>query len=403
MYETGKVDVLRDAAYVSLSTEGAMMAENLESVLRARFEELGVGHTQQEWSVRLGNVDKATLSRILRGALPLTSTRAAKWAGYLDFKFSEERFEFARRLLDAASRQEAPRRNVTAFFEDMINGDGTAPAETISELFEALASDELEKVLVCCEYRDIPGAGPNARNENLAPALARAIAAKMSFAMFQPFGDQILLPESGKPDRPPLNAALYMMKVRTKCIDTYNLFRSLTVAELDNDGSDRAMPNFRKLNQSGEHEEGIDANEFQRTTNARSVNDSIALSRVQLYERVTEPCFPYLGSGIQGRMFYIRYTTINDGKNHARVMQWVSGPTHDILVYRGQLEGLDEAMKDSFYPIPHFFESPVGRLPLTIDYADHGGPGVRKYLKRLPGGEGLPEHEGARSLWKNHG
>jgi hypothetical protein len=106
----------------------------------------------------------------------------------------------------------------------------------------------------------------------------------------------------------------------------------------------------------------------------------------------SDEAYPYLGSGFQARMFYIRYTTKDDGENHSRILQWVSSPREDLLIYRGQNEIHPDALKDSFYPIPHFFDS-VGRLPLKIDDSDKGGPGVRKYLKHKPGGEGLPEVE----------
>jgi hypothetical protein len=388
---------------------------SLDEILRPRFEKLGVAATRLAWAAHLDGLDKGTLSRILNGSMPLTADRALKWAHLLLPDESPEVPEaFASRLLEAAQQAIQPL-TVTEFFEDMLARGGAVSAERIKELFKALQLPGITRVLICCEYRDLPRAAPDARYEYLAKSVGQAIAAGISFAMFQPFGEEIPLPLDEQPDRPALNAALYMMQIKTKCIDAYKLFRNQAMMSLekrDEDGLEKPAT-LNILKKEGEkiieHEEQIDVLRERINTSSNenySSNDILISSRLQLYER-SKAGKAHLGSGFQSRMFYIRYTT--EGVNHARIMQWVSTPNKDLLIYRGQNEIMPDALKDSFYPIPHFFDSPVGRIPSRIDDSDDGGPGVRNYLKQRPGGEGLPVVKGwegppvvedAISVWK---
>lgn len=362
------------------------------------------------WAAQLDGLDKGTLSRILNGSMPLSADRARKWAHLL---FPDEPPEvpdaFAARLLEAAQQAVQPL-GVAEFFEDMLARGGVVSAERIKELFKALQLPGMTKVLICCEYRDLPRAAPDARYEYLAESVGQAIAAGISFAMFQPFGEDIPLPLDGEPDRPALNAALYMTQIKTKCIDAYNLFRNQAMIALANrDKVGMKKPStLNILKKDGErvieHKESM-AVLLKKASKARggnySSNDLLISSRLQLYAR-SDGGNAHLGAGFQSRMFYIRYTTEADGVNHARIMQWVSTPNKDLLIYRGQNEITPDALKDSFYPIPHFFDSPVGRIPLKIDDSDDKGLGVRNYLKQRPGGEGLPAVKGSISVWKPH-
>lgn len=382
------------------------MTTALEELLRVRFDEKGVASTRQAWAAFLGNLDKGTFSRILNGSLPLTKQRARKWAEFLFNDDSDQAAAFSRRLYEAA--QESPSAlSVSGFFEDMLARGGVIPAERITELFEALQSSDLERVLICCEYRDLPRAAPDARYEYLANCVGEAIAAGVSFAMFQPFGEEIPLPLDNEPNRAALNAAIYMTQVKTKCIDAYKLFQSRALDALrDRDAKALPRPSTLKILDAGnakapERDEGIEkvCRLMAELEKNLSPDELLISSRLKLYARSIQG-MPYLGSGFQGRMFYIRYTTVADGINHARIMQWVSTPKQDLLVYRGQNEITPDALKDSFYPIPHFFDSPAARLPLKIDDSDDYGPGVRNYLKQRPGGEGLPVVDNAISIWR---
>lgn len=328
------------------------MTELLEELLRARFDELGVEPTHAAWIERLGGLDKGTFSRILRGALPLTQRRAKVWAHHLYAGDAEQAALFSQRLFESANRPALL--SVSDFFEDMVAHDGVVPAERIIELFKALQAEELHNLLICCEYRDLPRAAPDSRYENMAAALGAAIANGLHFAMFQPFGKEIPLPITTKTiNTPALNAALYMIQVKTKCIDAYNSFRSEAIKALDGN------PEL-----------------------ANSDESKLVLDRLNLYERAgVEAC---LGSGFQGKLFYLRYST-SDSVRHERIFQWLSTPKRDVLIYRGQGEITPEAIRDSFYPIPHFFDK-NGRFPCN---AEDGG--VRRSLKDSPGGEGLPE------------
>jgi hypothetical protein len=186
-----------------------------------------------------------------------------------------------------------------------------------------------------------------------------------------------------------------MMQVRTKCIDAYKLFYNKAISALSNFDTPKTLKRLRVGTNGDIITKEISIHALARRMN-KSPDEVVVASRLQLYARSTDGK-AYLGSGFQSRMFYIRYTT-PDEINHARIMQWVSAPQRDFLVYRGQNEILPDALKDSFYPIPHFFDSPVGRLPFKLDDSHYGGPGVRKYLKNRPGGEGLPAAE-SLGLW----
>jgi hypothetical protein len=403
----------------------------LSDLLHQPFENLRVGPTRIAWSKKL-EVDQATLSRVLNGDMTLTPKRAADWAAVL-FRndaataaaFAEQMLAAARetqelrqRVREAASSgvattpanevervseasEQVPRAlSVSEFFEDIVdNGGGVTDARRITELLSALQSEDLQNVLICCEYRDLPRAGPDARYEYVATAVGNAIAAGVSFAMFQPFGGDIPLPSDDKPDTPALNAAIYMTQIRTKCIDAYKLFRDEAIAAFAKTNVVKKPDALMILKEDGARIEAerVLITSLCQQLNA-SVDDILISSRLQLYTRSPNGG-AHLGSGFQARMFYIRYTTKADHINHVRIMQWVSTPRRDLLVYRGQEEVTPDALKDSFYPIPHFFDSPVGRIPFKIDDKDHGGPGVRKYLKDKPGGEGLPAVKGAKSVW----
>lgn len=322
------------------------MSSSLEELLRVRFDELGVDPTQQAWAEKLGKLDKGTFSRILAGTLTLTEKRARKWADLLYPGEPEKAAMFSRRLFESA-RESPSELNVSEFFEDMVARGGVVPADRMDELLKALVSPDLQNVLVCCEYRDLPRAAPDTRYENLASALGRAIAEGVHFAMFQPFGRTVPLPtQTQDKPTPALNAALYMLQIKTKCIDGFEAFRAEALGALKQD-KDR---------------------------------EKKVLDRLNLYERGGEA---FLGSGFQGKLFYIRYSTA-DGIRHERILQWLSTPLRDVLVYRGQREITPEAVRDSFYPIPHFFDA-FQRLP----HAKEDGS-VRRRLKERPGGAGLP-------------
>jgi hypothetical protein len=337
-----------------------IVPSTLDEILRQRFDELGVESTQLAWAEYLGKLDKGTLSRILSGGMPLTPRRARKWAGFLFDGLPSAAESFAQRMLDAA-QQAVPTPSVSGFFENMVDRGGVVPADRILELLAALQAPGIDKVLICCEYRDLPRATPDSKYEDLAAPLGQAIANGVHFAMFQPFGVRIPLPrEAGKEPAPALNAATYMLQVQTKCIDGYEAFRAEALKTKLKGDPDQAPKKF--------------------LAEARS----LVSGRVNLYERKGHA---YLGSGFQAKLFYIRYTTDDgDGSStrHERIMQWVSTPKRDVLVYRGQREITPDAIRDSFYPVAHFFDA-EGRLP------NRGDGDVHVTLRAKPGGTGLPK------------
>lgn len=388
------------------------MLDPLEELLRERFAALGVKPSRAAWARHFDNLDKATLTRIFQREMTLTPKRAEQWAKLLFPSNGAEAIDFAGKLTAAWGQRDKPPLTVREICDGIIARGGAVPAEEIIHLLEALQSPGIHKVLICCEYRDVPQSGPDSSHEFLSEHVGKAIAKGVSFAMFQPFGETIPLPADGNPNSPAFNAAIYMMKIRSKCIGTYKLFQKIAVDAISGDDSNERPQqlNILELNDGKIICETYEIDKLvekigQDRNYETTKFDLIIRSRLQLYHR-SNVGESYLGSGFQGRMFYIRYTTKVDERNHERIFQWISAPKNDLLIYRGEVDIDPNALKDSFYPIPHFFDSTVARLPLKLDDSDHNGPGVRAFLKGLPGGEELPVVSSgdnkAKSIWACH-
>jgi hypothetical protein len=84
--------------------------------------------------------------------------------------------------------------------------------------------------------------------------------------------------------------------------------------------------------------------------------------RLRLYE--AGPHTPIPSGGIQAKLFYVQFDSEGAGGlslRHHRLFQWVQTPTKDWLIYRGEAHVDPEAVRDSFFPIPHLFDVPVGQ------------------------------------------
>ena len=317
------------------------MKPSLAQILDDRFVTLLGRGTLRARAAYLGT-DPGTYSKIVGGALLLTRDRALKWAHKLFPDDNEKADEFAESLLGA----EHPVRpkTVDQVCQAIVAAGGAVPAERIADLFEAL--QHTQNPLVCVEYRDPPRAGKSAKYEGLGEVLGRAIKNGLNFVMFQPFGRHIIFPpdpDSGSPlpegGAQSVVAAAYTRQVRDKCREAYRAFK----------------------NYAGKDAEGS----------------------LRLYERDNDVAC--LGSGFQAKLFYVQYSVIENDlvERHQRILQWVSTPKQDLLIYRGENHINPEAIRDTFFPIVHYFES-TGGLPSEISEqtataAEHVGPESRPY------------------------
>lgn len=264
-------------------------------------------------------IDPSLYSKIIAGAVALTKARASKWAEALFPEDEQLQRVFVEGAIEAAKTKKAD--SIEDFWEALRN-EGGVSVRRISELFGALQSEGVKRPLICCEYRDIPRAPKAAKYELLGEELAKAIANDVTFAMFQPFMNKAT---HGAPDGPrqSLTALRYMEKVCEECERAYHDFARSAAAQLAQ-------------------------NKKKSETEARSE----VQKRFRLYERSGPP---YLGSGFQAKLFLVQYRF--EGVNRSEILQWVSAPKDDLLVYRGDFNIEPEAVRDSFFPVPHVFES----------------------------------------------
>lgn len=175
--------------------------------------------------------------------------------------------------------------------------------------------------LLCCEYRDRPqvndirGAFPEVAND-----AARAVAAGLAYAFFQPFGD---------PER--------IVEGMAECVrrgqDPVGLHYLLDVAmEVRN-----AYCKVRRL--------------------AEKINPDI---QIALYE-ADKPSIEV--SGIQSRLFYVDFPD-KIKQRERKIYQWISGVDNHYFIERDKETISVGALAEQFLPITAYW-SQKGKLPLT--------------------------------------
>ncbi|HEX8466735.1 MAG TPA: hypothetical protein VF620_02895 [Allosphingosinicella sp.] len=315
------------------------MNSELTQLLDSRFAELGVA---DKALVRAAFVetDPATFSKILRGNLTLSDKRAESWAAKLFDNEPEGAAEFVERLR-AAARARPTNLSVNGFCERIVAEGGAIGAERISELFAALQAPDVLYPLICVEYRDLPRATKAAKYEELGSSLASAIIGGVSFAMFQPFGSHVRFPDDEDAKKRGLStqsaaAAAYIRKIRAKCRSAYRTFQA----------------DVEKLQAANAASDAME----------EEASDRKSPGSLQLFERKGDES--YLGSGFQAKLFYIEWQTRGETIlfRHKRLLQWVSTPKKDLLIYRGESDLDPDAVRDTFYPVPHYFDA-TQKLP----------------------------------------
>jgi len=326
----------------------------LTEFLDRRFQEAHPLADTDAKKAKFLEVDAGSYSKILSGKMELSASRAAKWAEQLFPSDLTKQDQFRNHVLTLAQT----RVRTVAEFCDSISETGAVPVTQISELFRALLNkSDVKHALICAEYRDLPRAGESAKYESLGDDLADAIANGLTFAMFQPFTDAMFKPFTEVPPKlqkseEPSAADKYMQEMRVKCREAYRKFR--LEAE--------KIATANKIKEMG----GAPLDD-QQVKDIRAVIDK----RLRLYERnVAAFQSPAVG-GFQAKIFLVHYKTrVPVEENHYRIIQWVATQKHDLLIYRGDTNLKSEALKDTFYPVPHYFELHDGALPLLKDSED---------------------------------
>ena len=296
------------------------MPNSLADLLDEKFSALDIDASSGPRAAHL-KIDRGTYSKLVNGQMPFTEKRAKDFAKVL---VTEGVSADALALeIYELSRSAAPAPSVGHFFQSIVDSGGSMPAVEIPKLFKALTASNVRNALFCIEYRDLPRTSRAAKYGDIGIDMGKAIADGMTVAMFVPFGipDNFESTENGSvKEAPSQNTLDYMRRIRDECRDLYHLLLEEAIKV-----------------------KGVDKEKFTQS------------GMLRLYER--NPDMPYLGSGLGAKIGYIQYETDESGLNvrRQRVVQWVSTPRQDLIIYRGESQISYDAIRDSLYPIPHYF------------------------------------------------
>jgi hypothetical protein len=314
----------------------------LTALLGRAMRAHNVKDTNRAWAAKLGE-DPGTLSKVLNRQMPLTDSRAAKWGDAI-YPASAELAERFRDELLLASQGNGG--SVHDFCDRVVANGGAVHADAIGELLLALSKDANEThPLVCIEYRDRPRASPGAKYQTLGDRLAQAIAHGVAVAMFQPFvsaSGQIPKPSyanngvsSDEKASIAADTSYLMEEIRDACRTAYFAFR------------------HDAIQHRIEKEKNLLTKDKLSDTELEQIYQECD-NRIRLYEGYA--CNECASSGFGSKIFYVQWKDKN-GEVHKRIFEWVSTPTQDWFLYRGEAEIRPDSLRDSFYPVPHFFES----------------------------------------------
>lgn len=337
---------------------------SVAQLLDERFRELGLFKNAPR--ARYLRTDESTYSRILNGHLTLSESRAGKWATLLFPAEMPAAADFQRRLLGDARPA-----TVREFFDRMVAAGGTLEAGRMSDLLDVM--ETVMRPLLCIEYRDVPRAGPASKYEGLGSRLGQAVAHGVNVAMFQPFGHEnpLRFLAHAENSNQSLSIATQLLQIQQKCRNAYVTFWQDALDECKTGGRRNKEPGDEELS-----------------------DEDLIDRRLRLYERFTNE--PFYGSGFQAKLFYAQYLTEAEGGasvRHQRILQWISTPRRDLLVYRGQADIDPDAIRDGFYPVGHFFDAAGYLPPIDPNHLD------RDLAKRMP-----PAVDGPWKLnvWKSY-
>jgi hypothetical protein len=205
-------------------------------------------------------------------------------------------------------------------------------AEEIEHVKGFLRSVGREGSLVCVEYRDRPRAHSKGKYGRMAQPTAEAIAAGLSFAMFQPF--------MSDPDSDLKQEFKHTRKVREYLMEVCRLTRD-------------AFSHIRK--------------EAYKIVKSRGESPDVVDKRIVLYERNSLGNYQtHFACGIQSRIFYTIYPSNDtlDAIIHEEVWEWVAGEP-DRFVQREK--EMAPVVGEQFFPVLNFWHKNGHQLPLSND------------------------------------
>jgi hypothetical protein len=285
-----------DELFAEARAKDASKFKNIEA--EAKFLKMSVGHLSRIKNQRVALSD-AVIDRIAKAFTAASDDAAAYTRLKRELTVSRDAFAVTKRVTPVK--------------------EFSVARGAVSEFFARYSGPDH---LLCCEYRDRPqidnirGAFPEVAND-----AARAVAAGMAYAFFQPFG---------KPER--------IADLISECVargeDPVGLRYLLDVAMEVRDA-------YRKVKQLAEE-----------------ISDDI---QIVLYEADREEIEV---SGIQSRLFYVDFPDRVKKQRDRKIYQWISGIDNHYFIERDKETIAVGAVAQQFLPIPNYW-SETKRLPAT--------------------------------------
>jgi len=232
---------------------------------------------------------------------------------------------FADQLPDEAQRLRLKRELTISRDASTVTSSTAAPRETyvaqgaVKDFFARYAGPE---TLLCCEYRDRPqineirGAFPS-----IAEDAARAVAAGLAYAFFQPYG---------KPER--------IAEAISRCVDT---------------GEDPVGLRYLL-------DVAIEVRHAYRQVRRRALelNSDIQIALYEADRKKIEI------SGIQARLFYVNFPGPGTKEREQKIYQWIAGTDNHYFIERDKESIGAGAVAQQFVPVTSYW-SKNNRLPAT--------------------------------------
>ena len=280
---------------------------------RLALENPGTSYNTLVQRAKFLDSNKSTLSRLCSGSLFLSLNLATHFAKKLR-KIPSEQDALLREFMSYAKTVNKPLR-----FEQLLE---TGDIHTVETFFDRLSNDGS---LLVVEYRDLPRAEPDGKYRNYAELAGKAIAAGLSFAMVQPFGDAY---EKGKYYHTRL-VREYLWRLRNKVRAAHDAMLDAAIKAAAKTG----------------------------------IAEAVVKRRLKLYERVTDNLQFGMNfvSGIQSRMFFAEIP--KESLIEREVWEWVASSTRDFFIQRDETSMPRDVIAEQWFPILKYWEANKKTLP----------------------------------------
>lgn len=267
------------------------------------------------------------LSRIKNGKVNTTPELAQKMAA----KFHPDSMDRRRLLADELLIASTTSADAAPMVESVHPGD-------VSEVAALFARLSRKGTFVAVDYRDYPRtAGAGARYPHYAEVAGEAVAAGMTFALFQPFGPTKFFERPAKTTK---NSPYRHTKtVRRYLEDLHDRVREAHLTILSHALKAAAKAKGESLTKPEQLE---------------------IARRVMLYEKGETSSCP-IGAGFSSRLFYVAIP--NRDAEITEIWDWIATPVRDSFLQRAPESLPPDVVADQFFPIVHIWHKDR-RLPL---------------------------------------